>query len=99
MLYAPDVIRSWADERAETLLNNGWSLDLQLPNEGDGSNKAGFLLERGSRSFSVTLWGTGMMEIISYDDQADDVCSTDIELASEKAVVERLGEFYLDVLK
>jgi hypothetical protein len=99
MLYAPDLIKSWVDERAEAFINRGWIVNVQLPSNGDRINKAGFRLERGERLFSVTLWGSGMMEIISYDDQTDDLCSTDVELASATGVIERLGEFYLDVMK
>jgi len=98
MLFAPNLIKSWVETRIDVFSENGWNVELQLPKENDGINKAGFVIERGVKTFSVTLWGTGMMEIISYDDETDDVTSSDIELASESEILDKLDQFSADVL-
>ena len=99
MFYAPDLIRSWINNRTAKLIDKGWSIDVHLPTGEDGLNKAGLSLERGGRSLSLTLWGTGMMEIICFEEQTDNLRSTDLELASEADAIERLEEFYLDALE
>jgi hypothetical protein len=95
MLSASKIIKSWVEDRVGEFSKIGWSVELQLPDEGSDLNKAGFVIEREERSVSVTLWGTGMLEIIFYDDQTDDVSSSDIELASEQEILNKLDGLLL----
>jgi len=95
MLSAPDVIRSWIDSKLDDFSKSGWSVEIRLPEDGIGLNKAGFVIERDGKSVGVTLWGTGMLEIISYDDLTDAVSSSDVELSSELEVVDKLNGLLL----
>ena len=83
---APDELRRWYEARQEKLRADAIAAQLRLPNTPD-LNKAGATFETRAHIASITVWGTGMVELIVLDSASNrEVIVSDKECGSVESL-------------
>lgn len=93
-IQAPTLLKAWYEANTDTMQRQGIKVELRLPLESDGLNKAALALEAEPLLGSLTIWGTGMLEyIVMQGETGDDIFSSDVECKSESEISETMNGF------
>ena len=91
---APKELSSWLSLEEARLLSHGITCDLRRPDQASDQSKASVSLNAGIVVGSLTIWATGMVELIAMDARTgDDLVARDVEEVGESDLRAALSRF------
>lgn len=90
MIRAARILNDWFKKNQAILLKNKITVELKPTHDTVELNKANILFKKSSISLSITIWGTGMVSTIYYDQLSDTLISNDNELNNKKEILQHI---------